>query len=309
MLPLAMGHERSSFGADPAVVLPPLLGLSPLGLPCPNGVDVERPLGSGLDRDGRWARDWGGAIALDLAAAKSAVGIVARSRHELEETAAAITGIGGRVEARTADVVDLEQVETAFGEIARELGPPDLLVNNAGIGSGGPVWEADPEEWWRVIEVNLRGPFLCSRAVLPAMRQRDAGRIVNVASNVGLMPAPTASSYSCSKAALVRLTDCLALELLQDGVRVFAVSPGMVRTRMMDNVDAFRRQRDPNYRPLPESMFRAPELVAALTRRIAAGEFDALNGRYIHVDDDLDDLLARQDEIVRDDLHVMRLRR
>ena len=254
-------------------------------------------------------RGIGRAIALELAAADSAVGIVARSRDELDETAAEIAEAGGCVEARAADVADPEQVEAALGEIARELGPPDLLVNNAGIGSGGPVWEADPEQWWRVIEVNLRGPFLCSRAVLPSMRQRRAGRIVNVASNIGLMPAPMASSYSCSKAALVRLTDCLALELLGDGVRAFAVSPGMVRTRMIDGLEASRREHDPNYAPFPDSTFRPPELVAALVRRIAAGEVDGLNGRYIHVDDDLDDLLARQDEIVRGDLHVLRLRR
>ena len=254
-------------------------------------------------------RGIGRAIALRLARAGSAVGIVARSADELDEAAQAVSESGARVEAQTADVTNRAQVESAFREIARKLGPADLLVNNAGRGSGGPIHDADPDTWWLDIEVNLRGPFLCSQAVLPAMRDRGGGRIVNIGSNVGLLPAPMTSSYACSKAALVRLTDSMALGLAADGIRVFVISPGMVRTRMMENVIAFRRRNDPGFSDFPESIYRPPELVAELVLRIAAGEADALSGRYIHVDDDLDDMIARADEIQRDDLHVLRLRR
>lgn len=255
------------------------------------------------------ARGIGRAMALELARCGSAVGIVARSADELDKTAHALSEAGARVAAQVADVTDREQVEGAFDEIARSLGPVDLLVNNAGRGSGGPIWEIDPDEWWRDIEVNLRGPFLCSQAVLTAMRARGSGRIVNIGSNVGLMPQPTSTSYACSKAALVRLTDSLALALAGSGIRVFVISPGLVRTRMADQVVASVRSMDPSFKDFPDSAYRPPELVAGLLVRIATGEVDALNGRYIHVDDDLDDLITRADEIRRDDLHALRLRR
>jgi NAD(P)-dependent dehydrogenase (short-subunit alcohol dehydrogenase family) len=254
-------------------------------------------------------RGIGRAIALELARAGSAVGLVARSADELDEAAAALSESGARVEAQRADVTDAAQVDAAFDEIARKLGPPDLLVNNAGRASGGPIWEIDADEWWSDIEVNLKGPFLCAMAVLPAMREQGSGRIVSVGSNVGHAPNPTSTSYAASKAALMRLSDSLALAVAPAGIGVFVISPGMVRTRMTEGLVEMMQRLEPDFSDFPESIWRAPELGAVLVRRIAAGEADALSGRYIHVDDDLDDLIARADEIRRDDLHVLRFRR
>lgn len=254
-------------------------------------------------------RGLGRAMGLRLARAGASVGVVARSRNELDEAAAEISDIGARVEAQVADVADRAQVNAAFGEIASKLGPADLLVNNAGRGSGDVIWDVDPDEWWRDIEVNLRGPFLCSQAVLPAMREKGSGRIVNVGSNIALQPSPTSSSYACSKAALLRLTDSMAQAVASAGIGVFAISPGMVRTRMTEQVIEFARRLNPGFSDFPASIWRAPELAAELVLRIASGDADALSGRYVHVDDDLDDLIARADEIQRDDLHVLRFRR
>ena len=111
----------------------------------------------------------------------------------------------------------------------------DLLVNNAGLaGPIGPTWETDPDDWWRCLEVNLRGPMLCSRAVLPGMIARGGGRIVNVASGAGTFAIPYLGAYVTSKTALIRFTEILALETGQHGVKVFAIEPGTVRTAMAE---------------------------------------------------------------------------
>ena len=111
----------------------------------------------------------------------------------------------------------------------------DLLVNNAGLaGPIGPTWETDPDDWWRCLEVNLRGPMLCSRAVLPGMIARGGGRIVNVASGAGTFAIPYLGAYVTSKTALIRFTEILALEAGQHGVKVFAIEPGTVRTAMAE---------------------------------------------------------------------------
>jgi NAD(P)-dependent dehydrogenase (short-subunit alcohol dehydrogenase family) len=255
-------------------------------------------------------RGIGRAIAVALARAGCAVGIGARSQEELDETVSAIRAAGGRVEARALDVTDREQVSNSFEALERELGPIDLLVNNAGRSHAlGPITESDPDEWWRDVEINLRGPYLCTRQVLPGMLERGGGRIVNVGSNLGLHPMPYAIAYAASKAALMRLTDSLALELRNTGIVLLSVSPGMVHTRLMERVEEMRRANDPNVAPLPAHAFQPAEKIAALVCRVAAGELDALNGRYVHVQDDVDALLARADEIEKNDLQALRLRK
>jgi NAD(P)-dependent dehydrogenase (short-subunit alcohol dehydrogenase family) len=155
---------------------------------------------------------------------------MARSKHELADTVASIADTGGRATAVPADVTDRAAVEGAVADAERQLGPVDLLVNNAGRAHAlDEVSQVDPEDWWRDVEVNLRGPFLCARAV-PGMLSRGRGRIVNVTSGVGGMPGPGFSGYVVSKAALVRLTDTLAAEVAGSGVAVFAISPSLVRT-------------------------------------------------------------------------------
>jgi 3-oxoacyl-[acyl-carrier protein] reductase len=123
------------------------------------------------------------------------------------------------------------------------FGQIDLLVNNAGIADGAPFpWEMDSNAWWRVIDVNVRGVFLCSKYVLQHMTQRRSGRIINIGSGVGLGPEPMASSYSISKAALLRLTDSFALAAQDFGISMFAISPGLVltdMTRVMPGIDDF----------------------------------------------------------------------
>ena len=175
-------------------------------------------------------RGIGRALALGLAAAGAAVAVSARTEAQLAETVDLITKSGGR--AAVSDRVAVEEMVTGVED---ELGPIDLLVNNAGVpGAPGRDWEADPDRWWRVIEINVRGPFLCSWAVVPGMIKRRRGRIVNISSSSAYQSNPYLSSYPASKAALTNMSRSLADATREYGVSVFAYCPGLVRTEMTD---------------------------------------------------------------------------
>jgi NAD(P)-dependent dehydrogenase (short-subunit alcohol dehydrogenase family) len=132
-------------------------------------------------------RGIGRVLAQALAEAGAAVGLIARSGTELAETVRLVTASGGTAEAARADVTDQQAVAAAIDALGRQLGPVDLLVNNAGVcGPAGDAWQVDAGGWWRAVEINLRGAYLCSRAVLPAMTARGAGRIVNITSEAGV---------------------------------------------------------------------------------------------------------------------------
>jgi NAD(P)-dependent dehydrogenase (short-subunit alcohol dehydrogenase family) len=160
----------------------------------------------------------GRAFARALADASAQVAVTARHEGELNNTVAEIEERGGRGFAFPADVTDSEAVARLVAAVEETLGPVDLLVNNAGsFRAFGSLAEVDPGEWWREVEINLRGPFLCARAVLPGMIERKKGRIINVASFAGLVPIETISAYCVSKAALIRLSEQLALETQEPG--------------------------------------------------------------------------------------------
>src|SRR5579864_3916009 len=176
-------------------------------------------------------RGLGRTFAETLAVAGAKVAVIARSTAELAQTVARIEHAGNRAAAFPADVTDKVAVTDIFAEIERQLGPVSLLVNNAGVpGPIGPFAEADADEWWQAMQVNLLGPVLCARAVLPGMIARGRGRIVNVSSGGGARPIAYFSSYVAAKTALIRFSECLAAEAKPYGVAVFAMGPGTVRT-------------------------------------------------------------------------------
>jgi NAD(P)-dependent dehydrogenase (short-subunit alcohol dehydrogenase family) len=254
-------------------------------------------------------RGVGRVVAGGLARAGMAVALVARSADELEAAEAEIRSAGGTALALAADVTDGIAIGRAVARASADLGPIDLLVDNAGtLGPIGPPWEAEPDAWWRDVEVTLRGAFLCVRAVMPSMLERGAGRIVNISSYVAVRPSPYLSGYAAGKAALVSFTEALHAAGAPHGVRAFAVTPGFVETAITDRL----RNTEAGRRWLPETGAGGsvdPERTAELIRRIAAGELDALGGRFIHALDDVDEVLRRMDEVERDDLYAPRLRR
>jgi NAD(P)-dependent dehydrogenase (short-subunit alcohol dehydrogenase family) len=180
----------------------------------------------------------------------------------------------------------------AFAALVALWDVPDLVVANAGVLSCvGPTWEADPDLWWRDIEVNLRGVQLTLRDTLPAMVARGGGRVVVMSSGMGRVPSPWASAYGASKAAATHLVSSVAEEVAGTGVAVFAISPGMVHTDMTDWPDALLVHR-PELAEMPESAYLPTDAVTQLVRDIASGRLDALSGRFIHVRDDREAMLA-----------------
>jgi 3-oxoacyl-[acyl-carrier protein] reductase len=228
-------------------------------------------------------RGLGRQLARALSAAGLAVGLVGRNPEPLEKVESELDGPAFSV---PADVTKPAFVEQAVGVIEDKLGPIDLLVNNAGLRD--PVrampWEADPLEWWQVMEVNLLGPMLVAHEVVPRMLRRGTGRVLELASGVGLRAEPPYSAYSVSKAALLRWVDNLAGGLGEDsGVRVLAASPGLVRTDMTEQM----------WVGLPESAYGSADPICTVARRFAAGELDALHGWFLHAaKDDLDALVS-----------------
>jgi len=233
-------------------------------------------------------RGVGAGIARALAEDGWPVIVGARSRDEI---AAVAEEIGGR--AIELDVSDRESVEQAFAE----AGDVEVLVANAGIGNpGGATWEVDPDDWWRVLEVNVLGVHLCCRAVIPGMLERGRGRIVITGSGAAYLPGASHTAYPASKAAVCRYGETLANEL-RGRIPVFFLSPGLVKTEMTSSVG-------------DNAPWTPPELAPQLVRVLASGRADALAGRYIHAEhDDIEDLIARAEEIEREDLNTIRLRR
>jgi 3-oxoacyl-[acyl-carrier protein] reductase len=239
-------------------------------------------------------RGIGRGIALELARAGVRVAVAARTKEQVEATAAEIGGI-----AIEADVSNREDVEGMVARVEDELGPVDLLVSNAGIALDEEnAWDVDPDDWWHVFEINVLGVYLCCRVVIPRMLARGGGRIVNVASGAAYLPGSRSTAYSASKAAVHRFSETLAGQLSPRGIPVFSISPGLVRTEMTE--DSF-----PDDAP-----WTPPELAPRLVRALASGRLDPLAGRYIHAEhDDVDDLERRAEEIVAADLNSIRLRR
>jgi NAD(P)-dependent dehydrogenase (short-subunit alcohol dehydrogenase family) len=264
-------------------------------------------------------RGLGHRIAQALADEGFAVGLVARTDAELEESAAIIEASGGVASAVPVDVSNERAIEMAVGRLRRRLGPVDLLVNNAGIpGPAGPTWEGDLGEWWQTLEVNIRGTVACARQVLPHMVARRRGRIVNITSSAGVFRWPGMSAYSVSKAAVVKFTENLAYETNGHGVSVFGFHPGLLPIGLSDAALADDGHDDHSglgrvhawvRKELAEGRGTDPARAVELVVRLASGRYDQLSGRQLSVDDDLDDLVERIDEVRRRDLYVLGLQR
>jgi NAD(P)-dependent dehydrogenase (short-subunit alcohol dehydrogenase family) len=246
-------------------------------------------------------RGIGRVLAQALAEAGAAVGVIARSGAELAETVGLVTAAGGIAAAARADITDQQATAVAIGALRRQLGPVDLLVNNAGVsGPVGEAWHVDAEDWWRAVEVNLRGVLLCSRAVLPAMTARGQGRIVNITSEAGAFRWPQASAYSVSKAAVIKFTENLAAEAGRQGVRAFSVHPGITPIGLSERAladaappgSAEARMYAWIRGELQAGRGAEPALVARLVTRLATGDADLLSGCHLSVHDDLDAMLA-----------------
>ncbi|MGH3713828.1 MAG: SDR family NAD(P)-dependent oxidoreductase [Micromonosporaceae bacterium] len=262
-------------------------------------------------------RGFGRVVARELAAAGAAVAVTGRTPEPLADAVQEIKSSGGTGFAVPMDVADPEAVAAGVAVVADQLGPIDLLVNNAGCnGPLGPQWEVDQSLWWHTVEVNLRGVALCSAAVLPSMVERGRGRVVNVVSHAGVFRWPHMSAYSVSKAAVIKLTENQAYEARRYGVAVFAVHPGVLRIGLAEEVLGFdgpEGSYEAKMSDWLERQFEAgnvvePETGARLIARLAGGDADVLSGRYLVATDDVDQLLADAASITAEDRLLLRLR-
>jgi NAD(P)-dependent dehydrogenase (short-subunit alcohol dehydrogenase family) len=259
-------------------------------------------------------RGIGRLVALALADAGAAVGLVARSASELSQTVDEISRHGGTASAAAADVTAANDLANAVRDLRKRLGPIDVLINNAGVvGPIGPLWGLDSDAWWTAMDVNVRGVVLATQQVLPEMVERRRGGIINITSQAGAHRWPLVSAYSVSKAAVVKLSENLAHETARYGISVFSVHPGLLAVGMTETLaaatptDVYEEHVQRwSLNELREGRGADPDAAVDLIVRLAAGDGDALTGRHLSVHDDLDQLLARAHEVREHDLYVLR---
>jgi 2,3-dihydro-2,3-dihydroxybenzoate dehydrogenase len=260
------------------------------------------------------ARGIGKAIASACTGRGIRVAAVDILADRLHATAAEMAEGGAVVLPVVADITDVAQVEAMASRVEEDLGPVDILVNCAGTFSViGPVWEVDPERWFRDVRVNLYGTFLVCRAVVGRMVPRKRGYVINVVSSGGVGdPHPYSTSYASSKTGLMRLTEGLAQEVADYGIKVFAVAPPAILTEMTRFIlnDPGGQKWRPTFRHIFEQgRDHPPERIADLVLELVSGKADRLTGRYILATQRLEALIAQADRIVEQDLWTLRIRR
>jgi len=184
--------------------------------------------------------------------------LLARSADKLKAVEDAVKALGAEVISVPTDVTDEAAVEAAFARIAETFGSVDILVNNAGVGFATDLSKCSMEDYRKILETNMTGVFLCARAVLPAMKERKSGHIINVSSIVGKVSNPNAPLYCASKHALNGYNNGLAQQVAGDKIRVSMVSPSAVDTAYWDGRDVDR------------SKFLKPEEVASAILFVAS---------------------------------------
>lgn len=228
------------------------------------------------------SRGIGRAVALALAAEGAQVVVnYARSSEAAEALVAQITAAGGSALALQADVSKADQVEALVNGSLEKFGRIDVLVNNAGITRDTLLLRMKPEDWQAVIDLNLTGVFLCTRAVAKGMLKQRSGRIINMASVAGQMGNPGQANYSAAKAGVIGFTKTIAKELASRGITVNAVAPGFIETDMtgdLSNPEAILQY-------IPLGRFGQPEDIAGMVRFLAADPAAAyITGQVFNVD-------------------------
>ncbi|MEL6372661.1 MAG: SDR family NAD(P)-dependent oxidoreductase [Pseudomonadota bacterium] len=237
------------------------------------------------DYDGQVAVVTGGAQGIGRAACERFIASGARAviwdldQGLAEETAAAL---GGETVAVTVDVADEASVAAALRTTLDATGRIDVLVNNAGIaGANATTWETTVEEWRKVMRIDLDGPFVCCRAVIPHMMERGYGRIVNIASIAGKEGNPNAAHYSAAKAGLIALTKSLGKELAGHDIAVNAITPAAARTAIFDQIT--QQHIDFMLSKIPRGRFVTVDEVAAMIAFVASRENSFTTGAVFDI--------------------------
>lgn len=216
------------------------------------------------------------------------VALAGRRRAPLDATAAAITAAGGQALVVPCDVSQAKEVEQAIAATVERFGRLEIVVNNAGALHVATAADTSEEDWDRLMAVNLKGPFLVSRAALPQMRRSGGGTIVNIGSVLGLVAMPKRAAYAASKGGLLQLTKAMAIDHAAEGIRVNCICPAIVETELVAGL--FAGQPDPaaarraREQTIPLGRFGQPVDVAQLAVFLASDEAAWITGAAIPVD-------------------------
>lgn len=177
-------------------------------------------------------RGIGRAVAEALAKQGVTVGLLARTEQQVKEVAEKIIADGGKAAFVTADVTNLEEVDTAIDSLTKQTGKADILINNAGIGEFGTLLDQDPLMWKKIVDTGIFGTYHVTHAVLPQLIEKNEGDIINISSTNGLNGAATSTAYSAAKFGIIGLTESLAQEVRSNNIRVTALAPSTVVTEL-----------------------------------------------------------------------------
>ena len=229
------------------------------------------------------SRGIGRAVAQRLAADGAAIAVnYHTSEAEATEVVSAITSSGGTAVSIGGDVSDAAQAAATVATAAEALGGLDILVNNAGITRDNLVLRLSEEEWDAVLDVNLKGAFLCTKAALRPMLRQRSGRIINMTSVVAGTGNPGQANYAAAKAGLIGLTKTVAREVASRGITVNAVAPGFISTRMVEAIT--EEQRELVLGRIPLARFGTPADIAACVAFLASDDAGYITGQVLGVD-------------------------
>lgn len=250
------------------------------------------------------SRGLGKAIAISFAkAGASMIAISARSDlsstvREMKTAAATVGRPEPTILPLKFDISDRKSVDDAAGELKKNFGHVDIVINNAGIFSAGLIADSDPDEWWRVWQVNLMGPYLVARAFIPLLLEGSSKTIVTVSSVGALLTVPGLSAYQTSKLAVLRLAEFIDAEYGSKGILAYCIHPGNIPTDIIPGDVAH---------DLKHVFVETPELSADSLVYLTSEKRDWLAGRYINVTWDLPELMGKQEDILKGDKLKMRL--
>jgi len=230
----------------------------------------------------------GRACALQFSREGARVAVAGRRREPLAAVAAEIQAAGGQALSASCDVAKSDQVERTIREVVAQFGALHVLVNNAGILHVGSVEETSEAEWDRLMDVDLKGVFLVSRAALPELRKSGRGAIVNIGSVLGLVGMKKRAAYAAAKGGVTMLTKAMALDHAQEGIRVNCICPAIVETDLVQTILSQASDREAAVRlrtaQIPLGRMGKPEDVAALAVFLASEESSWLTGAAIALD-------------------------